>query len=562
VGLWQLARAGGLVRRLPAVETLGSTTVICSDKTGTMTENQMTVVRLALDGRAISVGGGSQAASGAFTSGGAEISPTDNSHLALLLTASALVNDATLVSAPDGVHLSGDPTEAALLVAAAKGGLNPAALAQVWPRRREIPFDPARRMMATYHDMPDGGPAVFVKGSPSVVLDLSAERETAFGPRPLTEPDRREILDVNRTLAADGLRVLGVAWRSISTIDVEADELIFLGLVGLADPIRPGVREAVAACRDAGIRTIMITGDQRATAEAVGRSLGLAPDAVRSRVSPDQKLALIEELQAQGEIVAMTGDGVNDAPALARADIGVAMGRHGTDVARDAADLVLTDDNFATIVKAIAQGRVIYANLRKVIYFLFSSNVSEIVTIFAAILLGFPSPLPPLQILWVNLVTDILPALALIRDPAEPDLMRRPPRDPREALITWRFGRRTLAEGAVLAAGVLSAYLWIAWRDGAGASATTMAFMVIVLIHPLQALHCRSQRRFWWQLPSNPLIWLVLLALIGIQSVAVSVAPLAHLLGTAPLRRTDWPVLVAGLLWPVTLLEVAKVWRR
>jgi Ca2+-transporting ATPase len=562
VGLWQLARAGGLIRRLPAVETLGSTTVICSDKTGTMTENQMTVVRLALDGRAIAVGGGSHDTSGAFAAGDAEITPAGDLHLALLLTAGALVNDATLISGPEGLHPSGDPTEAALLVAAAKGGVDAAGLAQLWPRRREIPFDPARRMMATYHDMPDGGHAVFVKGAPAVVLGLSTERQTALGPRALTEADRRDILDVNRTLATDGLRVLGIAWRSIETTDAAADDLIFLGLVGLADPIRPGVREAIAACRDAGIRTIMITGDQRATAEAVGRSLGLAPDALRSRVSPDQKLALIEELQGQGEIVAMTGDGVNDAPALARADIGVAMGRHGTDVARDAADLVLTDDNFATIVKAIAQGRVIYANLRKVIYFLFSSNVSEIVTIFVAILLGFPSPLLPLQILWVNLVTDMLPALALIRDPAEPDLMRRPPRDPREALITWRFGMRTLAEGAVLAAGVLSTYLWIASRDGAGTSASTMAFMVVVLIHPLQALHCRSERRFSWQLPSNPLIWLVLLTLIGIQWAAVSVAPLAHLLGTAPLRSDDWPVLVAGLLWPVALLELAKVWRR
>jgi Ca2+-transporting ATPase len=267
------------------------------------------------------------------------------------------------------------------------------------------------------------------------------------------------------------------------------------------------VREAIARCRAAGIRIMMLTGDQRSTAEAVGRQLGLAPEAIRSRVSPGDKLGLVAALQADGEIVAMTGDGVNDAPALARADIGVAMGRHGTDIAREAADLVLTDDNFATIVRAVEEGRVIYANLRKAIHFLFTCNLSEILTIFVAILLGFPAPLRPLQILWVNLVTDILPAMALIRDPAEPDVTRRPPRDPRDALVTWRFGQRMLAEGALLSAGVLGAYCWAVWREGPGPRATTMAFVALVLLHPFQAINCRSDDVGWWRLPPNGLAW-------------------------------------------------------
>ena len=559
MGLWRLAHAGALVRRLPAVETLGSTTVICSDKTGTMTENQMTVVRLAVGSRDVHVQGGSRDASGTFSEHGVPVVAAADPHLALLLTAGSLVNDASVVPAPDGLHLTGDPTEAALLVAAMKGGLDPEAVRRQWPRRREVPFDPARRLMATFHDVPGGGHAVFVKGGPAAVVALCRDRQTPTGRAALGPSEAEDILGHNQALAGDGLRVLAVAWRSVDDLDAAGlDGLTFVGLVAFADPVRPGVREAIAACRHAGIRTVMLTGDQQATAEAIGRELGLGADAIRSRMSPDQKLALVEELEARGEVVAMTGDGVNDAPALARADIGIAMGRRGTDVAREAADLVLTDDNFATIIKAVAEGRVIYANLRKIIRFLFSCNVSEILAIFAAILLGFPSPLLPLQILWVNLVTDILPALALVRDPPEPDVMHRPPRDPDEALVTWRFGIRTLAEGAVLAAGVLAAYFWVVGVAGPGPRATTIAFTALVLIHPLQAIRCRSERLPFWRLPPNGLSWLALMALVAVQWLAVAPGPVARLLGTAPLGGDDWLVLVLGVLVPVALLELVK----
>jgi Ca2+-transporting ATPase len=558
-GLWRLARRGALVRRLPAVETLGSTTVVCADKTGTMTENQMTVARLMFDGHTIDVTGGGRSAAGGFLEGGAHVPPLVRPHLLLLLTVGALVNNATAEPAPDGLELHGDPTEAALLVAAFKAGVEPAAVAQTWPRQREIPFDPATRMMATVHVMPGGGSALLVKGAPGVVLERSRWRYTVSGAQTLTDRDREGLLEENRAMAREGLRVLAMARRPVRGLeDAPLEDLTFLGLIGLEDPLRPGVKEAVADCAAAGIRTIMLTGDQQLTAEAIGRALGLAPDSIRSRVTPEGKLALIESLQAEGHVVAMTGDGVNDAPALARADIGVAMGRHGTDVARESADLVLTDDNFATLTRAVEEGRVIYANLRKVIHFLFSCNLSEILTIFIAILAGFPAPLLPLQILWVNLVTDILPAVALVRDPAEPDVMRRPPRDPSEALVTWRFGGWMLAEGALLAAGVLSAYLWVVWQDGPGPRASTMAFMALVLIHPFQAMNCRSEKLGWWRLPINPWIWVALLALVGLQWVSVAVPGLSRLLSTVPLAGHELGVLAVGVLWPVVLMEVLK----
>jgi Ca2+-transporting ATPase len=557
-GLWRLARAGALVRRLPAVETLGSTTVICSDKTGTMTENRMSVGRFALDGRTITVTGGADSPRGAFLAEGSPIDPLADLDLVRLLTIGVLVNDASVGPGGDHLTLHGDPTEAALLVAAVKAGLDPATLARQWPRRREIPFDPALRLMATFNEQPDGGKVVLIKGGPGVVLERSSHRQTLIGRVPLTAEAREGLLEENRALAGAGLRVLALAWRSEWPAGAEIDGLTFLGFVGLRDPVKPGVKEAITRCEAAGIRTVMLTGDQRATAEAIGQELGLAADAIRSRVSPEDKLELIKALQAQGEVVAMTGDGVNDAPALAHADIGIAMGRQGTDVAREAADLVLTDDNFTTIVGAVEEGRVIYANLRKVIRFLFTCNLSEILTIFVAILFGLPAPLLPLQILWVNLVTDILPAMALVRDPAEPHAMRRPPRDLNEPLVTWRSARWMLAEGALLAAGVLSAYLWVAWRDGPGTRATTIAFMAIVLIHPLQAMNCRSDRFGWWRLPPNRLVWAALVVLVAVQWSTVAWTPLAALLDTVALSATDWLVLASAVLWPVLLMEAFK----
>jgi P-type Ca2+ transporter type 2C len=551
-GLWRLARAGALVRRLPAVETLGSTTVICSDKTGTMTENRMAVAALELPGRRITVGGGATSATGAFVEGGSTLDPARDEELVQVLRVAALVNNATVERRGAELVLQGDPTETALLVAAVQAGLDPAELARRWPRHREIPFSSASRFMATFNETPDGHRVVLVKGAPGTVLERST----------LTPADRERLLETNRALGREGHRVLAIAWRPEGWSDGGLASLTFLGFVALEDPVRSGVKEAIARCREAGIRAVMLTGDQRTTAEAVGRELGLGPEAIRSRVTAEDKLTLIKDLQAHGEVVAMTGDGVNDAPALVRADIGIAMGRHGTDVAREAADLVLVDDNFPTIVRAVEEGRVIHANLRKVIHFLFSCNLSEIITIFAVILFGFPTPLLPLQILWVNLVTDILPAMALIRDPAEPDVMRRPPRQPGQALVTWRFGARMLGEAALLAAGVLSAYFWVVGQDGVGPRATTMAFLALVLIHPLQAMQCRSLWTGWWRLPANALSWMALLALALAQWTATSWDPLARLLDVVPLSGLDWLVAALAALWPVVALEAIKAYGR
>jgi Ca2+-transporting ATPase len=559
-GLWRLARAGALVRRLPAVETLGSTTVICSDKTGTMTENRMTVSRIVVDSETIAIAPRSSGTARAFVQGGAVMDPLGNPRLAHLLMVGALVNDASVTRGADGLVFQGDPTEIALLAVALDAGLDITTLARRWPRRRELPFDPAVRLMATYHQADDAW-MLCVKGAPAAVLEASVRYDTPAGAAPLTPEIRARLLEANRALARDGLRVLAISWRPGEWEGSAVEGLTYLGLVGLEDPVRPGVREAIAGCADAGIRTIMLTGDQRATAEAIGSQLGLAPESIRSRVGPQDKLDLIAALQAEGEIVAMTGDGVNDAPALARADIGVAMGRHGTDIARETADIVLTDDNFATITRAVHEGRVIYANLRKVIHFLFTCNLSEILAVFVAISLGFPSPLLPLQILWVNLVTDILPAMALIRDPAEPDVMHRPPRDRRDALVTWRLGRRMLAEGGLLSAGVLGAYLWTVWQDGAGDRANTIAFVALVLVHPLQAMNCRSERLGWWRLPPNALSWIALATLWGVQWTAVSWTPLMRLLGTVSLSAGDWVLVTLWSLCPVLLLELFKAIR-
>jgi P-type Ca2+ transporter type 2C len=547
-GLWRLARAGALVRRLPAVETLGSTTVICADKTGTMTENRMTVARLHIGGRSL-------AFEDALDGAGHPAS------VARLLMVSALVNDTVIERDGDHHRLHGDPTETALVEALLRTGVDPVELGRQWPRRDEQPFDSTTRFMATWHDAPHGAQVLLVKGAPAVVLERSRWTDDGVERRSLTPDGRARLLEANRALAALGLRVLAVAWRPEVAGDRRVDDLTFLGFVALEDPLRPGVGEAIARCRDAGIATIMLTGDQRVTAEAVGRRLGLPVDAVRSRVSPEEKFALIERLQREGHVVAMTGDGINDAPALARADIGVAMGRHGTDVARDAADLVLTDDNFPTIVRAVEEGRVIYANLQKVIRFLFSCNLSEIVLIFAAIAAGLPAPLLPLQILWINLVTDILPAVALIRDPAEPDIMRRPPRDPRAALVSRRAGVEMLVDGVLLSAGALTGYVWGIWQYGVGAHAGTLSFLTLVLLHPFQALNCRSQSAVWWRLPPNPLIWVSVVVLALVQWLAIAPTPLADVLQTVPLSAIDWLVATACAVWPVAAMQLAKLIR-
>ncbi|MCH7576720.1 MAG: HAD-IC family P-type ATPase, partial [Chloroflexi bacterium] len=446
LGMQRMARRNALMRRLSAVETLGSATVIASDKTGTLTKGEMTVVSVYLgpEQPPVEVGGVGYDPAGDFLRGEETIDPKEDQHLRLLLAAGALCNDARLQEEEGRWRVIGDTTEGALIVLAAKAGLPRQDLERDQPRQSEVPFSPDRRRMTTVHRWGDSLVA-YMKGAPDVVLPLCSRRQRGQEVVGLSHEDRDRILAANEGLASRGLRVLALAYRPIerSLPDEELEEdLVFLGLAAIQDPPRPEVHEAVALCHQAGILPVMITGDHAATARAIARELEITgPDGavltgadlnrvseqelqeavgrvrVYARISPEQKVRIVEALRREGHIVAVTGDGVNDAPALKRADIGVAMGISGTDVAKEAADMVITDDNFASIVNAVEEGRTIYDNIKKFVFYLLSSNVGEVLTIFISILIGLPLPLIAVQILWINLITDGAPATALGVEP-------------------------------------------------------------------------------------------------------------------------------------------------
>jgi Ca2+-transporting ATPase len=598
IGMQRMARMGALIRRLPAVEALGSVTVICTDKTGTLTRNEMTVQAIVIDGRCVRVTGGGYAAEGEFIDAdGTRIDPATEPRLRLALRIGALCNDARIDRTGGGEFVLGDPTEAALLVAAEKAGMTDASLRSDELRIDEVPFDIHSKRMATVHRSRAGAIVAYIKGSPGTVLDLSIAQLREAGVVPMTEADRERHMQCNRDLAGTALRVLGLAYRELpedySRADLDRD-LIFVGLVGMIDPLRDEVKSAIATCREAGIRIVMITGDQPTTAAEIGRQLGLDRDplgrpvaavhardlkgldiagldrvvstaSVFARVSPEHKLQLVEALQRRGEIVAMTGDGVNDAPALKQADIGVAMGIKGTDVAKEAADMIITDDNFATIVSAVEQGRIIYANILKYMHYLFSCNFAEILVVFVAILVGWPLPLGAVQILWLNMITDIFPALALALEPSAPDMMKRPPRDPREGLVNRQFFRLVFWQGAMLAGLTLFAYgLGMHWHgtDPAGLSrATTMAFSTLALAQVVHAFNARSQRRslFTSQLFTNGWLWAAVGFCVLLQVAAISLPMLQRVLRTVPLTAREWGVVLGCSVAPLAIVELLKV---
>jgi Ca2+-transporting ATPase len=454
VGMQRMAAQGAIVRRLAAVETLGSTTVICSDKTGTLTRNEMTVTAVwPVDGDEVSVDGVGYAPAGRLHDGDGATLGTIDGALRALLEAGALCSDARLL-APDAGdprwRTLGDPTEAALLTLAVKAGIDTDALANEWPRVAELPFDPAAKLMATWHGPGEGPHRVLVKGAPEAILELCRRARWGERTRPLDDAARGRVDEVARTMADRALRVLALAEVSGTRVDPEggfdalAGHGVLLGLVGLMDPPREEVRRAVQDCRHAGVRPVVVTGDHEATGLAIARELGIARPGDRSvdgraldamdegalldglehttvfaRTHPAQKLRIVEAFQSRRDVVAVTGDGVNDAPALARADVGVAMGLTGTDVAKSAADIVLTDDNFATLVRAIEQGRLVYRNLKKVILYLFATSLAEIAVLMTALLLGYPLPLAAVQILWINIVTEGVVTVNLIMEPLE-----------------------------------------------------------------------------------------------------------------------------------------------
>ncbi|HYH69453.1 MAG TPA: cation-transporting P-type ATPase [Urbifossiella sp.] len=596
IGMQRMARMGALIRRLPAVETLGSTTVICTDKTGTLTRNEMTVRAMHLGGRLVDVSGTGYATSGEFREGGRVVDARADPHLALALRIGVLCSDATLGRVGDATSVLGDPTEGALLVVAAKAGMNKGDIERESPRVGEVPFCSESKRMTTVHRGPDGKTVAYVKGAPGPTSEASDAVYTGGGVRPMTPEGRKQILADNEGLAKQALRVLALAYKDLPAGHCEADlagGLVFVGLVGMIDPLREEAKDAIETCRRAGIRTVMITGDQEATAAEIGRQLGLDRDphgrplrsahgrelaglddagrqkvaaevGVFARVSPEDKLRLVEALQAAGGVVAMTGDGVNDAPALKQADIGIAMGIKGTEVAKEAAAMVITDDNFATIVGAVEQGRVVYANILRFVHYLFSCNLAEILVVFVALLAGWPLPLAALQILWLNLVTDVFPALALALEPSDPGVMESPPRDPKESQMNRGFVGLIAWQGAVLGGVTLLAFFFgMRWYGAEGDGlrhATTLAFMTLALAQVFHAFNARSRDRsaFTARLFTNGWLWGAVAVCVALQLAAVYTPFLQLVLHTTPLSAADWSLVLAGSLAPVAVVELVK----
>ncbi len=586
LGVQRLVKRHALMRRLAAVETLGSTSVICSDKTGTLTRDEMTARRLWVDAAWIDVGGSGYAPQGEFTRDGVAIDPLP--ALRELLTAGALCADAHVLHTDDGRWtLKGDPTEGALVVAAAKAGLHKARLETSFPRIDEIPFDADSKRMTTLHAV-DGRTVAYVKGAPEVIVAACDFVAGDAGELALDPARRQAALAAARAMAAQALRVIAVARKAGATRSNVAQGLTLLGLVGLIDPPRPEAKAAIEACERAGIRPVMITGDHPLTAAAIARELGLLKadgrvitgaevDAlddtafareverisVFARVSPAHKLRAVTALQARGHVVAMTGDGVNDAPALKRADIGVAMGITGTDVAKEAAAMTLTDDNFASIVAAVEEGRGIFGNIKKYLMFLLSSNIGEIGLMAGAALLGMPLPLTAVQILYVNLATDGLPALALAVDPPELDLMQRPPRDARTGIFTRGVVTLMLIAGAWSTLANLGLFAWALNSGRDAAHAMTMTFVSLVLIQFFNAYSFRSDRLSVLHRPfANKWLNLAIGWELLLLAAVVYVPFLQGPFSTFALTLDDALIIIATAATILPVMEIAKAFAR
>lgn len=591
VGVARMARRNALVRRLPAVEALGSTTVICTDKTGTLTAGEMTLTTLAVGDDVIEVTGAGYEPTGAFRdSEGRAIEPSKLPELELALRIGVVANRADLRRVDHAWKADGDPTEAALVAAGLKAGIERQRETEQRPEVGEVPFASERQYMATFNATASGGTVAYIKGGPGALLKRSSFRRRAGAVESLSDEERTRLRELNYDLARRGLRVLALAYRDLkegeSLDETAIHDLTFVGFAGIFDPPAPGVKDTIASFRDAGVRTVMITGDQATTAEAVARDLGVLKEdeepvtgrefkrlseselaqrigqaGTFSRVSPQDKLKIIEAYQSHGEIVGMLGDGVNDAAALKRADIGVAMGRRGTDVAKETADVVLQDDRFETIGAAVEEGRVIFDNIRKFIFYLFSCNVSEILVLLIAGLSGLPLPLLPLQILWLNLITDVFPALALAMEPAEPDVMERPPRDPQAAILSPDFMKLVLGYGALLTGATLGVFLFGLKVWGAEPRhAVTLAFMTLALTQIFHVFNARTPDPvlFGRRILQNRWVWGAIAVTVGLQVMTIYFAPLAQVLRTYPLRGPDWALILFGSILP---LIIGQIWK-
>jgi Ca2+-transporting ATPase len=607
IGTQRMVRRAALIRRLPAVEGLGSVTVICSDKTGTLTQNRQVVQELRVGTERVSVSGQGYDPSGSLSANAIEAPAGASAGSAagaqtLLLQAGVLCSDAEHKQLADGSwDILGDPTEGSLSVVALKAGIDDFELRSHYPRAAEIPFSSERQLMAVWIEDPRSelqGPLgssasgsarlLISKGAPEVIIGLCDRWIDGSGVVALTEDQKQWWLNQARELAASGLRVLAFACAPHHhSPDDELEGQVLLGLMAQLDPARPEVATAVATCREAGIRPVMITGDHPLTARAIGTAIGLtdangevilgreleamddpalreavARCSVYARVAPEQKLRIVKALQANGQVVAMTGDGVNDAPALKQAHIGVAMGITGTEVSKEAADMVLLDDNFATIVNAVEEGRLVYANIRRFVKYILGSNVGELITIASAPLLGLVGvPLSPLQILWMNLVTDGVPALALALEPGEEGLMQKAPAEPGESIFARGIGRYIIRIGIVFAVIVIGLMLYASGHSGD--SWKTMVFTTLCLAQMGHALSARSDLPLVQVAPfSNPwLLWAVVLT-TGLQLLLLYVPALSAFFGTTPLTASDLAVCVGFSLLFFLYLELEKIWRQ
>lgn len=600
LGMQRMVKRHSIIKKLHAVETLGSTTVICTDKTGTLTQNEMTATKIYTDDKVYLISGEGYRPYGNFTLEGKVIDPKNNANLKLLLTIGALCNDARLEeSGTEKVdekswRILGDPTEGALIVAAAKADIYRQNLEKNFPRLQEIPFDSDRKRMTTFHPS-DNGYVAYIKGAPDVILNLSSRIYKSGKVLTLTDEDRKKIIEANHHMATQALRVLALAYKEMDSIpqnpdpdDIEKD-ITFVGLIGMIDPARPEAKEAISVCKNAGIRPVMITGDYKDTAVAIAKELDMIEDetkvltgeeldtlseeelakasneiSVYARVSPVHKLKIVDAIKKNGHIAAMTGDGVNDAPALKKADIGIAMGITGTDVAKETADMILTDDNFASIVSAVEEGRVIYSNIRKFIFFLLSCNIAEILIIFVAMLVGLPVPLKPIQLLWLNLLTDAFPALALGMEAKEPNIMKNPPRKPNEPIMDKHMKQQIAIQSTFMTVAVLGVFVYALNFTSSLEAARTYAFTTLIFSELLRAYTSRSEIysvfsigffKNKFMVMGTALSFLLLLFVLYIPWLRI-------IFDTTFLSFHDWDIIVAFGLIPFASAEISKMFIR
>ncbi len=591
LGVQRMVKRHALIRKLPSVETLGAATVICTDKTGTLTRNEMTVKVVYADGRLFAVSGTGYQPRGEFYLDDRPVRPEEFAGLLRTLACAALCNSARLTENQGRYRIVGDPTEGALLTLAGKAGLKLEELEKAEPLVEEIPFDSERKMMTMLRKSGDGFVA-YVKGAPDILLKNCSHIFEGGQERPITTEDLSRLLRVNESLAGQALRVLGCAYRrflsypqKLEAAAIEKD-LVFVGLVAMIDPPRPEVIQAIADCKRAGIKPVMITGDHKVTAVAIARELGmleegalalsgqefesLTPEEYReqvekiqvyARVSPEHKLRIVRAWKDRGDVVAMTGDGVNDAPAVKEADIGVAMGLTGTDVTKEVSDMVVTDDNFASIVAAVEEGRAIYDNIKKFVHYLLSCNLAEIMVMFTASLIGWPAPLLPIHILWINLVTDSFPALGLGFDPPDPEIMSRPPRKPGEPIIDRRRASLMSVQGIFMAACALLAFSYVLFVEKEGIErARTAAFIVLSVSQLFHSFNCRSQMKSVFELGifSNLKLVYAFLVSLSLQLSVVYVPGLQKIFKTQNLTLFDWGLVIVLSTLPLWGMEIVK----